>query len=576
LTVRANAPQNACVSPSVVVAMLWLEAIAIAIGYSTLGAGRRPSRFGIVVVVHALFAVIAWWIVIGSVELGALLAARCVFAAEALAAWGLAALLSRATRDAGLATAISALVMVALAFAPVLGEAFVSWSAVPVTIRSFSFAACPPYAVSLVLGMDVLHTSVVYGRFPATAMEMHMTSWIWTTGAFAATGTLLAFVGSLRRSRRNILLVALALVACVGCKGKKAEKQEPAPAPPPAVEKADAAAPATPAAPSAADIDAAITKGIDFLAKSKGPNDWIGGHPGVTAMAALAMATSGVQKDDPRLAPLLAALAKLAKPNGSIFDKDNPVYVTAISALAFQEVKAYPELVTKAQKWLAGEQFGEKKKIGPDNVIYGGMGYGMDNKTPDADLSNLHFALDALKDAQLTDQKEVMARAQKFLSRCQNRTESNDQKWASNDGGFVYTPGVSKAGGTASTGSMTYAGIAGFLYTQADANDPRVKAALDYVRTHFSVDENPGLGLKGLYYNYHMMARALGLVGQRTLVDAEGKSHDWPAELATKLLSMQKPDGSWANTDPTYWENNPGIATSRAVLALAYARNAMK
>ena len=36
------------------------------------------------------------------------------------------------------------------------------------------------------------------------------------------------------------------------------------------------------------------------------------------------------------------------------------------------------------------------------------------------------------------------------------------------------------------------------------------------------------------------------------------------------------PDGTWVNPDGTYWESNPVMATSRAVLALAHARNAMK
>ena len=193
-----------------------------------------------------------------------------------------------------------------------------------------------------------------------------------------------------------------------------------------------------------------------------------------------------------------------------------------------------------------------------------------------ADLSNLEVALDVLKDSQLADKDEVMKRAQRFIERCQNRTESNDQKWAVNDGGFVYEPGSSKAGGTTSFGSMTYTGITSFLYTGADAKDPRVAAALDWVSKRFTVDENPGLGQKGFYFHIHMMGRALGLVGQRTIVDGEGRSHDWAVELSGKLLSLQKADGTWVNTDGTYWESNPVMATSRAVLALAYARAAMK
>ena len=42
------------------------------------------------------------------------------------------------------------------------------------------------------------------------------------------------------------------------------------------------------------------------------------------------------------------------------------------------------------------------------------------------------------------------------------------------------------------------------------------------------------------------------------------------------MIGLQKADGTWANPDGTYWESNPVMATARSVLALAYARAAMK
>ncbi len=508
---------------------------------------------------------------------------RALFAAEALAAAGLAATLCRTSLDRGLAAAGSALVVLALIAAPAPGEALAQ--AVGATrapaVRTAAYAASPPFAASAALGLDVLHERALYGRIPAAVMEMHMVPWIWTAGAFAAAGMLLSLVG-LRRRRgvATVALVGLALLAAPAC--KKKDEAAPAPAKDPVGAKTPAdkapadAAPAKAAGPDAVAIHAAIARGIDFLAASRGDGGLIGGHPGTTALASLAMVSAdGVAASDPRVEPSLTALAKLAKPDGAIYDKDYPVYVTAIATLAFAKAHINTDLVEKAQRWLADKQFGENTKVDGKDPNYGGVGYGTDATHPDADLSNLHFALDALKDSTLADRPDVLARAQKFLERCQNRSESNDQPWTGNDGGFVYKPGASKAGATASSGSMTYAGIAGFLYTQADAQDPRVAAALDYIKANYSVDENPGLGLKGLYYHHHMMARALGLLGSRTLVDAEGQSHDWPAELTTKLLAMQKPDGSWANTDETYWENNPAIATSRALLALEHALDAM-
>lgn len=578
--------------PTVDAALLLLvEAAAVAIGYAALGAGgaargnaRRPlARLAIVLAVHALVA-LGIGLAFGLPgDLGGHLAVRALFAAEGVTAWGLAACLARVRVDAGLAATIAAAVLLAFVCAPALGEAIARESDDPATVRTRAHAASPAFAATTAIDLDIRLDASLYARLPSAIMEMHMIPWYWTALSFGGVGFALVLGASMRRPRRGRVLAAalvtvLALVATGACKKKEAADKQPTGTGSAATTTPDAAAdaPAAAATVTVADIEASMAKGVELLATQRGEGDLIGGHPGTTALATLAMVTAGVGKDDPKVAPSLAALAKLAKPDGSIYDKDYPVYVTAITVLAFQGAGVHPDLVAKGQAWLAGKQFNEKEKIDAKNPNYGGIGYGVDDKHPDADLSNLHFALDAIKNAQLTDQDEVMARAQKFVERCQNRTESNDQPWAGNDGGFVYKPGASKAGATSSSGSMTYAGIASFLYTKADAKDPRVNAALDYVRANYSVDENPGMGAKGLFYHYHMMARALGLVGQRTLVDSDGQSHDWPVELATKLRSMQKPDGSWANADETYWENNPAIATSRAVLALAYARDAMK
>ncbi len=570
--------------------LLWLEAAAIAVGYAAFGAAghARFARLTMVLAIHALVGFMVGLALGMPGEVGGHLAVRALFAAQSLAAFGLAAALTRLRLDAGVAAAISAAVMLALVCGPALGEALAAASDDPATVRTRAHAASPAFAATIAIGLDIRLDASLYARLPSAIMEMHMIPWYWTALAFGGAGLALVTIAALRRPRPGRALAAtLVAVVALGALGA-CKKKEPAgtatgsgtatatASGSGAATGTGAATGATPTGPSTAAIDASMTRGVDFLASQRGEGDLIGGHPGTTALAALAMVSSGAGKDDPRVAPSLAALAKLAKPDGAIFDKDYPVYVTAISVLAFQKAGVEPELVKKGQAWLAGKQFDENNKVDAKDPNYGGVGYGVDEKHPDADLSNLHFALDAIKDAELSNHAEVLARAQKFVERCQNRTESNDQAWAGNDGGFVYKPGASKAGATASSGSMTYAGIASFLYTRADAKDPRVVAALDYIRANYSVDENPGMGAKGLFYHYHMMARALGLVGERTIVDSDGQAHDWPAELAAKLAGMQKPDGSWANTDETFWENNPSIATARAVLALAHARAAMK
>ena len=66
------------------------------------------------------------------------------------------------------------------------------------------------------------------------------------------------------------------------------------------------------------------------------------------------------------------------------------------------------------------------------------------------------------------------------------------------------------------------------------------------------------------------MARALDLYGVDTLIDPDGTVHAWRTQLCGRLLSLQNPnDGSWLNElSPRWWEGNPLLATSYALLTL--------
>jgi hypothetical protein len=89
------------------------------------------------------------------------------------------------------------------------------------------------------------------------------------------------------------------------------------------------------------------------------------------------------------------------------------------------------------------------------------------------------------------------------------------------------------------------------IYAGLTKDDPRVKAAWDWVRKNYSLDENPGFrqnkpdaAQSGLYYYYHTMAKALNAYDEPTITDAKGMKHDWRVELTDKLAALQKPDGS--------------------------------
>ncbi|MBI3909741.1 MAG: terpene cyclase/mutase family protein [Armatimonadetes bacterium] len=352
-----------------------------------------------------------------------------------------------------------------------------------------------------------------------------------------------------------------------------------------------AAAPRSAAPPSPTaqrqKIRQAIARGVAFLRRSQLPDGSWKQYPGITALAALAMVRSGVKPVDPAVTKAAAYLARQAKPNGSIYTdafgpaQALPNYNTALAMRALHAAgnPSYRALVARAQQFLAQSQFDEGEGISRADPRYGGIGYGSREDNPD--LSNLQQALEALRETGHPRDSEVFARAIVFLQRCQNRGESNDQAWAANDGGFVYAAsGESKADEYtrkphSSYGSMTYAGIKSYLYCNVAKSDLRVQAAYRWIRQTFTVKENPNMRDDGLYYYYHTMAKTLAILGERVVVDSQGRRRYWAAELAAELIRRQQRDGAWANANRRWREDDKVLVTGYAILALTYCERGL-
>jgi squalene-hopene/tetraprenyl-beta-curcumene cyclase len=323
----------------------------------------------------------------------------------------------------------------------------------------------------------------------------------------------------------------------------------------------------------------AAHRGMQYLERTQTTDGSWQHYPGITALAVMAVAAAESPKH-PAARRGAHFLAGMAKPNGGIYDDRDPAralpsYNTALSLTALAAVgdPAHREVIQRAQAYLSGSQIDETQGHTPHDAVYGGIGYGSQPDRPD--LSNLQHALEALKETDFPSSAPLWHKAIVFLQRCQNRDQSNDQPWAQEqsdsrgDGGFVYSSsGESKAGEHRSYGSMTYAGLKSYLYCGVNRSDPRARAAWTWIRAHYTVAENPGMGEAGLYYNYHTMSKTLAVYGQSMVVDAGGRRHPWAHDLAAELVRRQGHDGAWVNQNPRWLEDNRDLVTSYALLAL--------
>ncbi|MFM9914897.1 MAG: prenyltransferase/squalene oxidase repeat-containing protein [Rhizobacter sp.] len=245
----------------------------------------------------------------------------------------------------------------------------------------------------------------------------------------------------------------------------------------------------------------------------------------------------------------------------------------ALNALAATKNPKHDAVIAAGRKFLLAHQIDEDEGYKPDHVYYGGIGYGGGERP---DLSNVYMSLEGLK-ATSTDPKDpVWQKALTFVNRSQNRSESNDQKWAANDGGFTYRPGTNPPeyeNGTSSYGGMTAAGLLSLLFAGVDKTDPRVQAAYKWMTANYTLEFNPGTNKKhGLYYFYNAFAKVMAAYGEDTFTDGKGQKHNWRNELAQKLMSLQSADGSWANADSNaWWEDRPQLVTAWSVIALEQA-----
>lgn len=349
---------------------------------------------------------------------------------------------------------------------------------------------------------------------------------------------------------------------------------------------------------ASADAAKSIARGVEWLAQQQKEDGSFSNpqFPGLSGLALWAIAASG----NP-------AYSNVVKKGGDFLiskvQKDGGIYVeipgrkggglgtynTAICLTALAETHRadLAEIVLNARTYLA-----ESQHVGND-VFNGGFGYDKQTDRAYTDLMNTHFVVEAMRrtqsyeDLRPAGQKKAdlnWKAALDFVESLHNGADTGD-----NAGGFFYSPGDAKAGtdkrpgspktsGDASKedvilrsyGSITYAGILSLVYCKVDKTDPRVQSALDWASKHWTLEENPGMGQQGLYFFFNVLSRSLSTVGTDTIKKQDGTPILWKDELVAKVTSLMHDDGSWVNQNGRFWENDPVLATSFAVLSLEF------
>ncbi len=340
--------------------------------------------------------------------------------------------------------------------------------------------------------------------------------------------------------------------------------------------------PAPAATPEA--VRESVAQASAFLASIQAADGSFGADigPAVTGLAVTALVRSGTSPDSEVVQRGIESLLAFRQPDGGICNPGSPVanYETSIALLALAACNAdgrYDDEIAAAAAFARRLQWDDGEGQGEADAAYGGAGYGRHSRP---DLSNTAFLVEALRAAGASENDPAIQRALVFVARTQNLPGPHNPLPVAEknpDGGFYYTPygggespaGETENGGLRSYAAMTYAGLKSMIFAGVGKEDPRVVAAVEWLRKHYTFEENPGMGQAGLYYYYQTASKALAALGESPFRDAAGQPHDWRDELTSAIISRQRDDGSWVNTNERWMENRPEIVTSFALMALA-------
>lgn len=335
------------------------------------------------------------------------------------------------------------------------------------------------------------------------------------------------------------------------------------------------------------EVQDAVVKGLDWFARSQNFDGSWAGSVGVTGLVVMCFTNAGFDYTNTTVQKALSHLRNFYNPlEGSLADSFLN-YETAISLMAMaaagdpQDADKYPVMVG----FLDRLQFSDDSIYGKTDPWFHG---GWPNYAGIPDVSNSQFTLLGLQSAELmiesiTIPKRMWANATTFMNNCQNLPDINQMPWAHNeslpsygDGGFVYNAYRSRTDlgeqMFESYGSITTAGYYSYLVSGNDDRQPEVAAARSWMDREYSLEVNPRMAGKGLFYYLWTQTRALAMSTQDWVVDGSSKLHDWRAEVADLFIDLQLTNGGWPGNPNTDWrEGEQELAGIYALLTMQAA-----
>jgi hypothetical protein len=362
----------------------------------------------------------------------------------------------------------------------------------------------------------------------------------------------------------------------------------------------DRAPPAPPPA-SAAGIDAALARAGAFLAAQQADDGAIRSKTysalkdgwSLTPLAALALRfVPPTDKTTMAYRRAVAFVATVVDDRGAARgppDVTYPLYAHAIGALVLgapENRATYAAAHAALLAAVRARQMSDANGWKTTDASYGGWGYSpgiprrpdgdrIDNDMLTGNLSSTVLAIGALVLGGVPATDPALVAARGFVERCQNA----DFSGVGTDGGFFFSPALPDAnkagpadapGRYRSYGSMTADGVRALTRLGAPPDDARLVAAIAWLDRAFDAVKNPGdfppiaevRRASSYFYWTWSIAHVARHLNRRA----------WAEALAIALVARQSADGSWKNPASEMREDDPIVATSFAVAALALAR----